>query len=100
MKILTGKQIREADRATIEREGISSLELMERAAEEIARWIAENVDERHRLIFCCGKGGNGGDGLAAARMLAGVGRECVVFFCASPNELSDDTRANLEMIVG
>lgn len=73
---------------------------MERAAEELARWIAGNVDEQHRLIFCCGKGGNGGDGLATARMLAGTGRECVVFFGASFNELSDDTRANLEMMVG
>jgi NAD(P)H-hydrate epimerase len=87
MKILTGKQIHEVDRATIERECITSLELMERAAEEIARWIAENVGEEHRLIFCCGKGGNGGDGLAVARMLAGVGRECVVCFGAECNEI-------------
>ncbi len=95
MKILTGRQIHEADRATIEREGISSLDLMERAATGIARWIAGNVDARHRLLFCCGKGGNGGDGLAAARISAEAGRECAVFLGADPNELHPDTKANL-----
>ncbi len=95
MKILTGRQIREADRATIEREPISSLDLMERAAAGIARWIAANVDDASRLLFCCGKGGNGGDGLAVARILATSGYECAVFLAAAPGEFSDDARANL-----
>ncbi len=94
MKILTGKQIREADRATIEREPISSLDLMERAAREIARWIAENVGAEKRLLFCCGRGGNGGDGLAVARILANAGRECAVFLGANPGELHADARTN------
>ncbi len=95
MKILTGSQIRDADRATVEREPISSLDLMERAAIGISRWIAGNVDSTHRLLFVCGGGGNGGDGLAAARLLADAGRECAVFLGAVPNELHDDARANL-----
>ena len=95
MKILTDRQIREADMSTIEREPISSLDLMERAATGIARWIEENVDAGCRLLFCCGKGGNGGDGLAAARILAATGRECTVFLAAAPDELADDPRANL-----
>jgi NAD(P)H-hydrate epimerase len=94
MKILTGKQIREADRATIEREGISSLNLMERAARGLAGWIEANVDSRVRILFCCGRGGNGGDGMAVARILAGLGRDCAVLLGADPNELHPDTRAN------
>ncbi len=94
MKILTGRQIRNADRATVEREGISSLDLMERAARGIARWISENVGADSRLLFCCGKGGNGGDGFAAARILADAGRDCTVFLGANPNELTADARAN------
>jgi NAD(P)H-hydrate epimerase len=94
MKILTANQIREADRATIEREPISSLDLMERAAKGIARWIAENIPAGRRLVFCCGRGGNGGDGLAAARLLADSGRHCAVFLGADPNELHTDTKAN------
>lgn len=98
MKILTGNQISGADGATIRRECISRLELMERASEEIARWLAENVDAGQRLIFCCGKGGNGGDGLAAARMLSAAGRECVVFFGADYNGVSEEVRANMERL--
>lgn len=95
MKILTGNQIRAADRATIEREPVSSFDLMERAARGIARWIAGNIDPEHRLLFCCGRGGNGGDGLAAARILAEAGYRCTVFLAADPNDLNDDARANL-----
>lgn len=95
MKILTGKHIREADIATIEREPVSSLDLMERASEEIARWIGENVPADNRLIFCCGAGNNGGDGLAVARILHNAGFECVVFFGADYNRLSEETRTNI-----
>lgn len=98
MKILTGKQIKEADNATAEREPISPLDLMERASEEIARWIGENSNPEQRIIFCCGKGNNGGDGLAAARMLHNAGLECVVFFGADYNWVSEETRANIERL--
>ncbi len=98
MKILTGNQIREADRTIIEREPVSSLDLMERAATEIARWILENISSECLLVFCCGRGGNGGDGLAAARILAGAGRRCAVFLGVNPNELHADARANYELL--
>ncbi len=98
MKILTGKQIQEADRATIEREPVTSLDLMERASEEIARWIGENVEPEHRLVFCCGKGNNGGDGLAVARMLHNAGFDCVVFFGADYNGVSPEMHANIERL--
>jgi NAD(P)H-hydrate epimerase len=94
MKIFTNKQIREADKATIERQSISSLELMERAARGIAEWISENVDPEQQLLFCCGRGGNGGDGLAVARILADAGRKCTVLLGANPTTLSEESRAN------
>lgn len=94
MKILTGRQIREADRATIESEGISPVDLMERAAEQMARWIADHVNPDRRLVFCCGKGGNGGDGLAVARILADSGRNCTVLSGAIPGELSEEAHIN------
>ncbi len=98
MKILIDKQIHEADRATTEREPIAPLDLMERASEEIARWIGENVEPEHRLVFCCGKGNNGGDGLAVARMLHNAGFDCVVFFGADYNGVSPEMHANIERL--
>ena len=79
MKILTGQQIAQADSLTIRNEGIEPLDLMERAAEQIALWICQNIDQSQRLLFFTGKGNNGGDGLAAARILHNAGFCCQVY---------------------
>ena len=68
---VTGKQAAEIDRYTIEEIGIPQLVLMERAAlaaaEEVAKVVA---DIRHdRILIVAESGNNGGDGVAAARIL-------------------------------
>ncbi len=98
MKILTDKQIREADRHTIEHEPVSSLELMERAAEVIAQAICRRVGQGSDLLFFIGKGNNGGDGLAAARMLSRVGFDCSVCMILGTEGLSEDCRFNYERL--
>ncbi|UKI39325.1 MAG: NAD(P)H-hydrate epimerase [Alistipes putredinis] len=79
MKILTGCQIGQADALTVRDEGIEPIDLMERAAEQIALWICQNVDQSNSLLFFTGKGNNGGDGLAAARILHNAGFSCRVY---------------------
>ncbi len=69
MKILTGKQIREADQYTIANEPISSIDLMERASLALSGELGKIVDKSMPLLFIVGKGNNGGDGLAMARIL-------------------------------
>ncbi|MDL2320075.1 NAD(P)H-hydrate dehydratase [Alistipes sp. OttesenSCG-928-B03] len=98
MKILTGEYIRGADRATIEREPVESLALMERAAEVLAQAIAERVEQGSELVFFVGKGNNGGDGLAVARMLSQVGYYCTAIMAGGTEMLSDDCRANFERL--
>ena len=66
--ILDSRQMRAADEAAI-REGIPSLTLMENAATGVACAARERFRPGERLVFVCGPGNNGGDGLAAARML-------------------------------
>lgn len=95
MKILTGNQIGAADRAALEKEGIDALELMERAAEQIALWICQNIDQQQRLLFFIGKGNNGGDGLAAARILYNAGFDCHVYTPFSADEMSEECRENM-----
>lgn len=98
MKILTGKQIKEADRFTIENEPVESIALMERAAEMIAQAICRKVDEGSELLFLIGKGNNGGDGLAVARMLSHIGFDCVVCMVLGDSDLSDDCHTNYERL--
>ena len=76
MKILSAEEIRSWDQYTISNEPIASVDLMERAAGQCVNWLEENnYIGKHFNIFC-GKGNNGGDGLAIARKL--IEKKCPV----------------------
>lgn len=68
MKILTAEQIRALDKFTIENEPISSYDLMERAAFACYNFLPIDEFSLAKTVYVCGKGNNGGDGLAMARM--------------------------------
>lgn len=98
MKILTGKEIQELDRVTMERQNISSLNLMERAAESLSQAICNRVEVGSELLFFIGKGNNGGDGLAMARMLSNVGFFCSVVVPFGEKELSEECLVNFRRL--
>ncbi len=83
----------------IERAGIPSLELMERAGSGLAD-VVRKLAPRGRIAVVCGKGNNGGDGLVAARRLRERGRAVDVFVLGPLGELRGDARANLERLPG
>ncbi len=71
-KVLTAAEMREVDRLTTERYGIPSIILMENAAHAVARVITEKLGgsvKGKSILVLCGKGNNGGDGAALARIL-------------------------------
>jgi NAD(P)H-hydrate epimerase len=92
--VFTPAQMREMDRATIEDIGVPGPVLMERAALGVSAVVRTRFPGRHTLVVC-GRGNNGGDGLAAARQLhvAGHPVACIVA-AASPAELSPDAALN------
>jgi NAD(P)H-hydrate epimerase len=98
MKILTGKRIKEADRYTIENEPINSINLMERASKVIAQWIYRHTKKEYPLFFLIGKGNNGGDGLAVARMLQNIGYDCSYYCPFNPQSLSEECKINLKRL--
>lgn len=98
MKILTGKQIKDADWFTIQNEPIESVQLMERASQAVAGWIYDNVDRNEPLLFVIGKGNNGGDGLAVARMLHEAGFRCGIYMVFDKNTLSNECFINYERL--
>ncbi|GEO11130.1 NAD(P)H-hydrate dehydratase [Segetibacter aerophilus] len=69
MKILSAEQIRKWDEFTILNEPISSIDLMERAARQCTQWFEQKKGGFRKIRIFCGKGNNGGDGLAIARQL-------------------------------
>src|SRR5258708_30369259 len=70
MEILSAEQIRAWDEYTKQHEPIASIDLMERAAASCFSWLEKNGYLDRSFSVYCGKGNNGGDGLALARMLA------------------------------
>lgn len=98
MKILTDTQIKEADLYTIDNEPIKSIDLMERASNVIAEWICNNYKKQCPLLFLIGKGNNGGDGLAVARILYYTGYDCSVVLPFEKDMLTEECRKNLERL--
>lgn len=91
IKILSAEQIREADAYTIQHEPVSSINLMERAAEKCTEWILQNIEPGIHFNIFCGTGNNGGDGLAIARMLIHNGKQVNVYVINSSKESADFT---------
>lgn len=68
--LISPKVMRECEAAWFRRTGVPSLAIMERAAEALAACVRENAPAGSSVFIACGTGGNGGDGLALARLLA------------------------------
>lgn len=99
MKILSSKQMHEADAYTIEHEPVSSIDLMERAATRFFEYISKTYPNKTEFCVFCGKGNNGGDGLAIARMLASQGKGVTVYIVNYTDSASDDFLTNYERLL-
>jgi NAD(P)H-hydrate epimerase len=85
--------MRAADAEAIRR-GADPGDLMESAAEALCRELREALPGARRIAVVCGPGKNGGDGLAAARILALGGAAPVVFTLRDPALYSGEAAAN------
>lgn len=94
MKIFDAEQMREWDQHTIQQQNITSLQLMERAAQACTDWILEQQFPSQKIQVICGKGNNGGDGLAIARQLKEAGYQPTVFIADWDEKESEDFIGN------
>lgn len=81
MKVQTVEEMRERDRNALLIQGRTLLELIEEAAEAILEVLVQQLiphPEHHRIFVFCGKGNNGGDGLALALRLRRLGAKVKV----------------------
>jgi hydroxyethylthiazole kinase-like uncharacterized protein yjeF len=92
-------EMRAADAWAIGRQGVPSLDLMERAGIGLARVTAATARPGPVRVVV-GKGNNGGDGLVVARLLREDGHEVDVLATADLGELRGDPLANLERLPG
>ena len=99
MILVTAEQMREADRRTIEEVGLPGAVLMENAAQGAVRALKAAVGEPAGLDVAafCGRGNNGGDGLAMLRILANQGAVCRAYLMCRSGELRGDAALNLQV---
>ncbi len=90
--LVTGQQMKEIDRYTIETVGIPSLVLMERAAMGVAREVRGLAKKTDRIWAVCGAGNNGADGIAAARMLALEGYDVTLLLVGGGDRSTSEFR--------
>jgi hydroxyethylthiazole kinase-like uncharacterized protein yjeF len=100
MKILTAAQTRPLDQATILEQRLLSSELMERAATAFTRWFSSHFTaaQAGEIMVLCGPGNNGGDGLAAARLLQRAGYRLRVALLPADKQ-SDDWQHNRRLLL-
>jgi len=99
-KVLSAEEMREVDRLTTEKYGIPSILLMENAAHAAARVITEKLGGSvagKSFLILCGKGNNGGDGAALARILWNQNAYVIVILFGKSEETKGDARTNFEI---
>ncbi len=98
MKIFSVPQIKAWDNHTIQNEPVSSVELMERAAMACSKWLLDHFNNSNSFIIFCGKGNNGGDGLAIARILIENNFKVIVYIAVNSETSTPDFEINLERL--
>lgn len=94
-QIVTCSQMKKLDQTTIEKMGIPSCVLMERAALKTVEVLEEKIGEQsceERILVVCGSGNNGGDGIAIARILYLHGFQAEIFLAGDPAHMTEETK--------
>ncbi|MCA1905467.1 MAG: NAD(P)H-hydrate epimerase, partial [Desulfarculus sp.] len=99
MLLATAQQMRQADQTTIQTIGLPGIVLMENAAQGACRILAQEYGPLAGLSVAalCGRGNNGGDGLAMVRILAGQGARTTAYLLARAEDLTGDAALNLKV---
>ena len=98
MKIFNTEIIPIIDDYTIINEPVSSLDLMERAANALFQEICSTFSFTSDIFIFCGTGNNGGDGLALSRLLHKTGYKVHCYLLGEPEKLTSDASANYKRL--
>jgi NAD(P)H-hydrate epimerase len=99
MRVLSRAEVRDVDRRAIDEFHVPGLLLMENAGRGCAELLLKLMaGVGTRVVICCGKGNNGGDGLVMARHLENAGIAVQVLLFAEPDELQGDAAVNRRIV--
>ncbi len=95
--VLSGEEMRAADRRTIQEVGLPGAVLMENAGAAVAQAIERRFPGCRRPLVLCGKGSNGGDGFVVARRLLAL--QPTVLLLGAASEVKGDAALHLGALV-
>ena len=98
MKIFSSPQIKNWDKYSILEQHITSEALMERAAVACYQWLINNHFTQNPILVFCGKGNNGGDGLALAGILIQSNIPVTVYILETGKPGTGDFQTNLQRL--
>ncbi len=94
--MLSRKQAKILDEKTIHEMGIPGIVLMENAGRNIFEYLL-TLKISGKIVICCGKGNNAGDGLVIARYLHNHNFDLQVLLFSNPCDFSGDAKMNYEI---
>ena len=97
-KIINITQTRNTDNHTIQKNDISSLELMENASLAFVKALEKKGILSKKIMVICGVGNNGGDGFAVCRLLRERGISATAVLVKFKDTLAKDCSVNLKKI--
>ncbi|MBS7009318.1 NAD(P)H-hydrate dehydratase [Anaerostipes sp.] len=96
--VLNNQEMQNVDKETIEQIGVPGLVLMERASEKIAGRLMKAAGKQDRILAVAGCGNNGGDALAAARILLEEGFSVDYTVTGNLEKASGDLKTQLGIL--
>ncbi len=94
---VNSKEAKQIDDYTINAINIPQAVLMERAAYEVTVVMKRQIKKEERILAVCGLGNNGGDGVAAGRILYLQGYRVAILFLGEKEKASAGMKAQLEI---
>lgn len=96
--ILDSHEMKQCDENTMQRRGMLSAVLMERAALAAAQEIVSRYpDPETKVLIVCGAGNNGGDGIAVARLLYLQKYQVSICFVGKREKMTTETARQMQI---
>jgi NAD(P)H-hydrate epimerase len=95
--VLSCAEVRALEQRAIAELGLPSVVLMENAGRSLADLLV-SLGVKDKVVICCGKGNNGGDGAVLARHLDNRGFDVRVLLFGRPEELTADAALNWQVL--
>jgi NAD(P)H-hydrate epimerase len=92
---ITCEEMKAMDHYAIHQLGIPGMVLMERASLQVVKHL--EAERYHRYGVICGRGNNGGDGVAVARHLLLMGKEVSLVVLGRDDQGTEDFNHNLKI---